>query len=471
MRQLPAILSILLCFSPAGKAQEVDLQTWVNQKQYADVIRYAANLSAADSASYATMNAIAQACEGLLDYREAFGYYLHCLQMDTTDAGILTALARTATNLGKAPEAEYYFQKVLAADSTNFYANYQLARLYFQLGDYEGALEKYDYLLEQHEENPTLLRNRGDCYMRLENPPAAISSYFEAYRLNRENAGLAGTLINAMLRMGGDWAAGALAVCDTALSYNPGNRLLEQNKGMALYFNKKYAEADTLYAALMAKGDSSYLTLKYGGASRYYAGQYMRSIEPLEAAYQKDTASVEVCLLLGSALGKTYDRTRAYRLLDKAGEGMQPDPFLLNQLTLFRAETFQRDARLQEAIALYYQLWKANPSRIDPLWQIASMTFRPNQSGYENDNLRERGLFAQVLYVAEFLKSGGGDAAQLSFIRKLLESFYEDAFFRTVTELPMTAPDGKKSKISVIDLRGLINRIPGEPGGVRQNSL
>ncbi|MDR3141865.1 MAG: tetratricopeptide repeat protein [Tannerellaceae bacterium] len=461
MRNLPAILSIILCFSSIGKAQEVDLQTWVNQKQYMDVIRYAAGVSV-DSTDYATANAIAQACEGLLNYREAFGYYRHCLQMDTTNADILNALARIATNLGKAADAEYYFQKVLAADSTNFYANYQLARLYFQLGDYEGALEKYDYLLEQNEENPTLLRNQGDCYARMENPLAAIFSYFQAYHLNRENAGLAGTLINAMLRMGGNFAAEALAVCDTALSYNPGNRLLEQNKGMVLYFNKKYAEADTLYAALMAKGDSSYLTLKYGGASRYYAGQYMCSIEPLEAAYQKDTASVEVCLLLGSALGKTYDRKRGYLLLDKAEEGLQPDPFLLNQLTLFRAETFQKDLRFQEAIALYYQLWKANPSRIDPLWQISSMTFRPDQSGYENDNLRQRGLFAHVLYVTEFLKNGG-DTAQLFFIRKLLESFYEDAFFRTITELPMIAPDGKKSKISVIDLRGLINRIPGGP--------
>jgi tetratricopeptide (TPR) repeat protein len=408
------------------------------------------------------MNAKAQASESLLDYREAFGYYQYCLQMDTTNADILNALARIATNLGKASDAEYYFQKVLAVDSTNFYANYQLARLYFQLGDYEGALEKYNYLLEQNEENPTLLRNQGDCYTRMENPLAAISSYFQAYSVNRENAGLASTLINAMLRVGGDFAAEALAICDTALSYNPGNRLLEQNKGMAFYFNKKYAEADTLYSLLMAKGDSSSLTLKYGGASRYYAGQYLRSIEPLEMAYQKDTTSVEVCLLLGSALGKTYDRKRAYLLLNKAEEEMRPDPFLQNQLTLFRAETFQRDARFQEAIALYYQLWQGNPSRLDPLWRISSMTFRTKQSEYENDAQRQRGLFAQVLYVTEFLKSGG-DTIQLFFLRKLLESFYEDAFFRTVTELPMTAPDSKKSKISVIDLRSLINQIPEGP--------
>ncbi|MDR1162203.1 MAG: tetratricopeptide repeat protein [Tannerellaceae bacterium] len=456
------IILIILCFSFLGRAQDTSLQTLADRKQYTAVIQYASHLSAADSADYATMNAIAQAYEGLLNYRNAFRYYQHCLQMDTTNADMLNALARIATNLGKASDAEHYFQKVLAADSANFYANYQLARLYFQLGNYEMALEKYTYLLEQNKDNPTLLRNQGDCYIRMENLFAAIVSYFQAYNLNRENAGLGSTLINVMLRAGGDFTAGALAVCDTALFYNPGNRLLEQNKGMAFYLNKKYAEADTLYAALLAKGDSSYLTLKYGGASRYYAGQFMRSIEPLEAAYQKDTTSVEVCLLLGAALGKTYDRKRAYLLFSKAEEGMKPDPFLLNQLTLFRAEMLQKDMRHQEAIALYYQLWKANPSRLDPLWRIASMTLRNDQSEYENDNQRQRGLFNQVTYATEFLKNGG-DAVQIFYIRKLLESFYEDAFFRTVAELPMIAPDGKKSKISVIDLRALINQIPGAP--------
>lgn len=453
------IIIIFLCFPLWGKTQKDNLQELVNQKQYSTVIHYANNLSATDSSDYSTMNAIGQAYEGMLKYRDAFQYYWYCHQTDTTNIDILNALARTATNLGKASDAEHYFQKVLSTDSTNFYANFQLARLYSQLGNYEKALRKYQYLLEEDKDNPTLLRNEGDCYMRMENPLAAISSYFRAYNLNRENAGLGSTLINTMLRIGGDFAAEALIVCDTALFYNPENRLLEQNKGMALYLNKKYAEADTLYSGLMEKGDSSYLTLKYGGASRYYAGQFLRSVEPLEAAYEKDTTSVEVCLLLGSALGKTYDRKRAYSLLDKAETGMQPSTFLTNQLMLFRAETFQRDMRFQEAISLYYQLWKINPLRLDLLWQISSLSSKGDQSKYENDNLRQCGLFAQVLYATEFLKTGE-DPVQLHFIRKLLESFYEDAFFRNIAELPMIAPDGKKSKISVIDLRSIINQIP-----------
>ena len=48
------------------------------------------------------------------------------------------------------------------------------------------------------------------------------------------------------------------------------------------------------------------------------------------------------------------------------------------------------------------------------------------------------------------------------FSRALLQSFYEDMFFRNVAEETMIDPDGKKSKISIVDLRNLINQLPEE---------
>lgn len=75
----------------------------------------------------------------------------------------------------------------------------------------------------------------------------------------------------------------------------------------------------------------------------------MPSVDILDMAYEQDTTSVEVCLLLGSALGKTYDRKRAYDLFDRAEKGLEPNRFLVNQLLAFRAETYQKDGRYKEA--------------------------------------------------------------------------------------------------------------------------
>ena len=82
--------------------------------------------------------------------------------MDTTNLDILNILARTATNLGRAEDAERYFHQVLSADSSNFYANYQLARLYFQLGEYEKAVDAYEKLQAQNEDNTVLYRAIDD---------------------------------------------------------------------------------------------------------------------------------------------------------------------------------------------------------------------------------------------------------------------------------------------------------------------
>ncbi len=378
----------------------------LNKKQFREILQEAEPLSPADSADFQKMYILGQAYEGLLKYREAYQVYTHCFRMDSLNVDLMNTLGRTAVNLGKAKDAQFYFRQVLENDSSNFYANHQLARLYFQSGDYEQAADQYHLLEEQDPENPAILKSLGDCYIKMEETMIGASYYYSAYDRNKENAGLASLLINTQLRMGGDFVVEALSLCDTALFYNPDNMQLLSNKGMALYINKKYAEADTIYTYLLEKGDSTYMNLKYGGSVRYYAGFAMNAIHPLEIAYAMDTTSVEVPLLLGSALGKTYDRKQAYEMLDVAERNMQPLPLLVTQLQLFRAETYQKDGNYAEASRLYYQVWKENPKRLDLIYKITNMYFEQKQEDYKSEENRQRGLFGSVLFVREFFKNG-----------------------------------------------------------------
>ena len=461
---------LLCCLIFPGNAQEFNWQDLVNRKQYAAVIAHADSLTLADSSNYEIMNAIGQAYEGMLRYQKAYDYYRLCFSMDTTNLDILNILARTATNLGRAEDAERYFHQVLSADSSNFYANYQLARLYFQLGEYEKAVDAYEKLQAQNEDNTVLYRAIGDCYTRMEQYHSATTAYFQAYNLNRENAGLAVALVNSLYRMGAsspDYISEGIAICDTALFYNPGNRQLLRSKGLGLYIVKQFVQADSVYSSLLADGDSTYLTLKYGGASKYYAGLYMPSVDILDMAYEQDTTSVEVCLLLGSALGKTYDRKRAYDLFDRAEKGLEPNRFLVNQLLAFRAETYQKDGRYKEASRLYYEAWKKNPERLDFLAAISHMYSEIDVSKFQSEEDRQRGLFILVLYMNESLKKKA-DERTMVFSRALLQSFYEDMFFRNVEEETMIDPDGKKSKISIVDLRNLINQLPETSDEVKE---
>lgn len=73
-------------------------------------------------------------------------------------------------------------------------------------------------------------------------------------------------------------------------------------------------------------------------------------------------------------------------------------------------------------------------------------------------------LFIYVLYLNEFFKSGEtSEGKGLFFFKSFLQSYYEDMFFRGVTETPMLAPDGKVTSISIVDLRALINKLPDMP--------
>lgn len=447
-----------------GAAQEISWQELVNRKAFHEVIRQADSLTTADSASYTTMYAIGQAYEGTLRYPKAYAYYTHCLAMDTTNVEILNTLARIATNLGKASEAEGFFRQVLASDSTNFYANYQLGRLYQQLGEYELAIERYRFLQEEESPNPVLLRHIGDCYLRMEEVQGAALSYFQAYNHNRENASLAGALINTILRMSPEDANDALAICDTALYYNPDNKQLLQNKGMALYMNKRYLEADTLYSQLMEAGDSTFLTVKYAGVSRYYAGKYMDAIEPLELTYTRDTTAADICLLLGSALGKTYDRKRAYTLLDQAEENMRPDPFLVRQLLRFRAETYRKDGNIEMSNKLIYQGWKEDPQNLDLLSLLIATSYNQPHIEFLNkdEKIRQKTIYLRVLYMRESIRAGQVKPS-FHYHRYFLESLYNDMFFRGVTEEPMLSPEGKRSTIQAHELRQLIDQLPEVP--------
>ena len=286
--KLVGILLLLLTFYiHALQAQTLfSLQELVNRKQFPEVLARVDSLTAADSASYTTMSAIGQAYEGMFRYKEAYICFQYCLSMDTTNVDALNALARAAINYGKITEAKRCYGKVLESDSLNFYANNQLARLYYQLGDYDKSMDHYRTLASYESDNPTILAGLADCHMKKGgmNMLIALELYTRAMEINPENIRVASSLINSLLWKGDGKTA--LQVCDTALYYNPDNRQIRQSQGMALYMTKNYLKADTVYSGLLAEGDSSFINLKYAGASRYMSGHAIDAVEPLELAYE-----------------------------------------------------------------------------------------------------------------------------------------------------------------------------------------
>jgi tetratricopeptide (TPR) repeat protein len=457
---------MLLCSSVANAQMNYfDWEKAINRKQFVQVLAHAAELSSLEVENSEICEYVAQAHEGMLHYKEALAYYNKCYEKDTTDLDIINALARVSANLGRVKDAEKFFGKAIEADSTNFYANYQLARLYYNSGRYEMAIEKYSDLLDD-DDSDAIRRMIGDCYLKLEDYMNAATIYLNVFDNNHENPSLAITLANTLYKIGNAAVSYGIKICDTALVYNPDNKELLRTKGFGLFTNKEFAEADTIFSNLLAKGDSSFTVAKYCGASKYYAGQYMNSIEPLEIAYAKDSSDVSLCLLLGSSLGKTYDRAMAFRLFDNAEKLLRPDSLLVNMLLTFRAETYRKDGNTSEAIKLYYEAYK-NTGRIDYLYSVATMSHVPDYSKIgdkDRDKIR-RSIYASKIYIEERMSSLNIKPGEGVTYYKLLDSSVsnleracEDMFFRKIDEETLITPDGKRYKATLQELKAIVNK-------------
>ena len=448
-------LLLALLAAQAARAQTDNWQRLVDEKRFAEVLALAE--ARPDSLDYAACYAAGQAAEGLLKYPRAYLYYMRCRATDTARTELLVALARTAGAIGRTDEAEQYLLKLRERDTAAFYANHQLARLYDNQGDTKRAMAYYNLLLQRDSANPVLMRSVADCAWRMGRKSLAIMTYMEAFHAEPEHALAAAALANRMLSM--QMPEVALDVCNTALRYHPRHRLLRQNRGLALFSLNEYQAADTVYSTLLAEGDSSLLTRKYGGCARYYSGRFMDAIPLLKAAFDEDTTAVDVCLLLGSALGRTYDRRRAFALFDRAERLMQPAPALADMLVRFRAETFERDGQKERADALYYQLWTER-NRFDLLGRIWEH-YNDTERAEKDEAYARRSRFITVLFATEYLARPKRDAKLMSFLNTQLNKFVSDMFFRQTKQLPTLAPDGKVGVCTEQELHNLMSRLQG----------
>ena len=231
--------------------------------------------------------------------------------------------------------------------------------------------------------------------------------------------------------------------------------------------NKNYEEADSIYEVLLAEKDSSFFTLKYGGAARYLSERAFDAIPLLEKAYLKDTADVETTLLLGAALGKTYDRKRALELFDRAEQLMRPNEALANMLLFSRGETLWADGQGYKADAMFYKAWLENKDRLDLLFRIDRQYGNWGVVDYGTDERKSRALFIKNLFLNECFRTRRKTEGIHAY-RRFLQYMYEEAFFQNKKELVMIAPNGKRSKLAVEDLKTLIDRLPEIPANEKK---
>lgn len=414
----------------------------------------------ADSLSVDDLLASGKKMERELRYAEALRVYQQCAERDTANLDAALSLADVASTLGLADVAERTYRRILLRDTANFYARYRLARLYASQENYRQAIAEYErlYVADTTSARPVLGKLIGDCYAQIDSTYLAAVYYNESFAENPQDAAVANSLAFTLLSLGGAHLTFLPTVFDRALQYHPDNKPLLRHKAIYFYMTKDYARADTVYSHLLALGDSSWMTLKYAGASRYLADKKLEAVPLLEKAYARDTSDVELVILLGGALGVTYDRPRAFRLFDEARRLMQPKPAWLRSLTVNEAETLWRNGQTDEACRLFYTAWLRDKQQSDYLFRMDRLYEEVRSFSDETSELLARSLFVKLLYLNDYLERGQ-DFRGFDFQVRFLQKQTDDAFFRGEKTLMLIAPDGERSEIPVEEVRKLISRL------------
>lgn len=141
---------------------------------------------------------------------------------------------------------------------------------------------------------------------------------------------------------------------------------------------------------------------------------------------------------------------------------MQPKKFLVNLLTTFRGDALKRDGRWPEAEKLYYAAWKKDPDQLNFLYEISRHYWDVDPGLFRNEKELQKTIFSKYTYLMAYMKTDKSQKYLYNY-RPFLEAVCEDAFFKNADEVTMLAPDGKKTKLAVSDLRALVAQLPQMP--------
>ncbi|MCL2727883.1 MAG: hypothetical protein FWD56_05825 [Bacteroidales bacterium] len=409
-----------------------------------------------------TARTLAQAYEGLLKYREAYTYYSRWLSADSTSIDALNATARMALQLGRIEEGEDLYMKAYAIDSTHFNSGLQLARLHFQLRNWDKACDYYYALLLQDTSNVNLLKSVGDCLSEM-GSPVAVEFYEEAVALNKENVSLTITLINTLLENRRHapevFMRRSMVVCDTALIYNPENRSLLRSKGVIFYLMKEYHACDSIMSGLIAAGDSTILNFRYVSLAKYEQNHFFDAIPYLNHYYQHDTTNIEAAMMLGVSLGRTYDRRRALSLFDHVEKLIQPTEEMLFQLALQRGMVYQSTANHPESAKHYWQAAQISKKNQRAMLGRLINLYAMNKSRLEQATPERQSqvLFAFVVYLRSVEETPAEKESEnnVAHAKYILSLYLEDMFFKDVNRLSMESPDGKREWVTRQELERL----------------
>lgn len=449
LKTILLLTGIFLLFSGNGYAQSgrstgQSFERFIGQYQNTDPADLASN----------TLYQLAEAYEETMRFDRAIDLYRIAYERNPEQIYLLNDMARAATKAGLTNEAVSFLEEAVAADESDHYLRYKLAEAYHTAGNYANGSDACNDLLDRGYNTPQVWLLMGQCSQGLGISEAALIQYAEACRQSPRNRMAALKYLNLLLAQRGvdqEYIDQGFVICDSILRYNRSDLDIRLAKGLLHYRSNDFQSAEFIFTELLERGDSLPSVIRYGGLSRVETGRSLEAQPLLELTYERDTTDYNILMALGRSNATMGRRREAEKYLDKAEETLlQEDRHY--SIEIARGNLYMQIREWEKAMRHYYTAYSQYND------QNVSLLTLSHRASLNVENGGDISRFLLYTYVRRCFETGHSITGR-EYYRTELQKMIENAFFEGKETLPLRAPDGRTSTVTVERLRELVQKL------------
>ena len=396
------IIALFLGSGLMLRAQDYsELNLALAKGNYAEVILRGRPLIEQGGATGKLLELVAMAHEGLEQKDRALECYQLALPFSSDSLRIENSIGRCLVGLGRIREAMNTYIRVLAVDSTNSFANIQLAKIYFSQREYAKASSIYGMLAAMDTSNYYFFKQAGECYNQMGLYPFAITMYTEAFRINPRDPALGLSLALCHLRTG--HFTPTLAVIDEAQKYDSLNIPLLRYEGLTYMYKNDFERSDSIFYKLVDMGDTTLFTLSRLGFSLMGRNYVFRAIKPLERAYALDSTDYDLLTNLATAASQAVSPEKGFYYYQRLEDALRPKPDKLAAVFSGRGEIYTRQRNYNAAYDWFKKAYATEPGNLIHLANAGRALY------YKKDYSKSKKCYQEFVETYDKLERAGHD--------------------------------------------------------------
>ncbi len=290
--------------------------------------------------------------------------YLDIVRMDPEDSRAYAYLAGSYRKLNNLDSTIWAYQNLVRLKPDQYRLHTELGRLLAQKGEYEKAKEAFRKSIEVagDAKNVSSYIALGELYLVTEKPDSALTILHQALEIDLDNVLIHRDLRSAYVDL--DSLESALPHARKEVELTPMDLTALRRLGMLYYWLDSLTQADSVFSALIERGDRHPLNYSFLGRIALQQKEYQRAKEYYEHLTKVADSVYEGWVNLGYAYGQLGEKEKELETYRSGLEHMRDDKGK-ERLLFALGVAYEKYDMIDESIATFEELVARYPD-FDP---------------------------------------------------------------------------------------------------------